>query len=355
MKKNVFIDLHYLKNLNKGFGQFCFNLALEIPKQQVFDFHFTYYLPYKYRNKFGKNITFKTSRDFHRYFPFKKHYDIWYNATHLSRIQPAEDNSAKRIYTIHDAIFAFLRPRGPQNNERYEKLQSCLNNSSALVYISEFTKNFVQERFDIPEHVKQFVIYNGNPLEGVEPIKSKKHAFPYLLYVGEFRNYKNQKSLIPMLAHLPSDLKLIFVGKCSSKQREELLELAKKHKVQNHIILKGTVSETEKIKLYSNARAYVHPSLAEGFGLPVLEAMGFGIPCIISNNTSLPEVGGTVATYWDDYEPESMAQKVTECLSGFDQNPVEKAQALKNQAQKFSWGNCAKAYLDVFRKVAESN
>lgn len=351
LQKNIFIDFHYLKNLNKGFGQFSLHLGEKMAEQPHEDINLTYYAPFKFKNRFGKQIKHKTSFDFHRYFSFKKEYDVWHSVTHLSKVEPHDNNNSKLLFTIHDALFTLFDRPHHQIKDRFDSLQSKINKASGLVYISEFTKNNIQEKFDIPNHVKEYVIYNGNPCEGISAIKSEKYNFPYLLSIGEFRGYKNQESLIPMLQFLNSETRLIFVGRCSKKQKEKIEALAKKHQVSDRIIIKGTVSEKEKITLYSNATALLHPSLAEGFGLPVVEAMTFGVPVIISNKTSLPEVGGDVASYWNHYDAEYMAKIVQKALDDYKSNPEKKSLQLKAQAAKFSWEKAAKQYIDVYNEL----
>ena len=353
--KKVFIDFHYLKNLKKGFGQYSLNLAQGIPQHSTDDLDITYYAPFKWKNKFDQKINHKTSHDFHRYLSFKKEYDVWHNVSHLSKFEPHQTNQSKILYTIHDAIFSIFNRPNQATANHYKNLQSKINRSSGLVYISEFTKNNIQEKFTIPEHVKQYVIHNGNPLSNVSPVKSDKYIFPYLLSVGEFRSYKNQESLIPMLNFLDKELRLIFIGKCSKNQKKKIYSLANKHNVSDRIIIKGTVAELKKIELYSNATALVHPSLAEGFGLPVVEAMSFKIPVIISNKTSLPEVGGAAAHYWQNYDPEYMASVVTSALKEFQRNRKEKEMQLKAQAANFCWNKAAQQYIKVYRDIAQSN
>ncbi|NRD19641.1 glycosyltransferase family 4 protein [Winogradskyella eckloniae] len=351
MKKKIIIDFHYLRNTNKGFGQYCLNLAKHLPNQDQTNLDLFYYLPRNWKKKFGKKIKYKSYFSFHKKINFLSNYDVFHGVTHLSKIEPQNAKQTKFIYTIHDAIFSIFDRDNEATKKLYAALQQKINKSSSLVYISEFTKTSIHKKFQIPSHVKEYVIYNGNPLENEKPIKSNTYNFPYLLSVGEFRGYKNQDKLIPMLSFLNPEIKLIFIGKCSKNKKQEIIDLAKKHHVEHRVIIKGIVSEDSKKDLYSNAQALVHPSLAEGFGLPVVEAMSFGIPVIISNKTSLPEVGGTVAHYWNEYEPEYMANIVKTALSEFKEHPEQKIKELNNQAKKFSWSNAAKQYLKVYNEV----
>lgn len=348
MNKRIFIDLHYLKNLNKGFGQFSFHLAKNLSKSAGIKAEMIFYAPFNWKGRFGKKVKYRTAFGFHRRTGIKKHFDVWHSVSHLSPVEPTNFENTKVVYTIHDAIFATLNR---SDQDLYKNMQDRINKSSSLVFISDFTKRTIQENFSIPENVKLYTIYNGNPCEGIEPIKNAKLNFPYLLCIGEFRSYKNQEALIPMLKYLNKNLKLVFVGKCSKKQKEKIFSLAKKNEVENRIIFEGVISENRKIILYSNASALVHPSLAEGFGLPVVEAMGFGIPVIISNKTSLPEIGGKTAAYWHDFDPETMALVVQKTLKDFNENTAQKTEQLKEQASKFSWKKAADQYLDVYHDL----
>ena len=351
MSNNVIIDFHYLRNTNKGFGQYCLNLAQHLQHEEFSDLNLTYYVPKQWRKHFGNSVNYKTYYSFHKHFNFIKNYDIFHGITHLSKIEPTNSSNTKFVYTIHDAIFSLFEREDESTKIRYKQLQEKIDKSSALVYISDFTKQNIQNKFNIPEHTKEYTIYNGNPFEGLKPVKSKHFSFRYLLSVGEFRGYKNQDKLIPMLKYLDKDIKLIFIGKCSKEKKDEINKLANSNDVLDRVIIKGIVSEKEKIELYSNALALLHPSLAEGFGLPVVEAMTFGIPVIISNKTSLPEVGGKVAYYMEHYNPEYMADIVKEALNQFQQNPKERAMKLISQAEQFSWRKSAKQYLQVYRDI----
>ncbi|MGB3606293.1 glycosyltransferase family 4 protein [Psychroserpens sp.] len=347
---SVFIDLHYLKNLKKGFGQYALYLAKHISKLDNEDLDITFYLPSKWKGKFGNNVNYKSYYDFHKTFNFIKEHTVWHNINYSGKILPKKTANTKLIYTIHDAIFAVLNERTADNEHRFVELQNIINKSDALVYISKFTQQSILDNFDVPKHVKQYVVYNGNPFEDL-PQQEKKDTEPYLLSVGEFRSYKNQRTLIPMMQHLDPKLKLVLLGKHSVTQRDEFIELARTHGVEDRLTLIPFTSEEKKIELYANATALVHPSLAEGFGFPVIEAMSLGIPVIISNKTALPEVGGTVANYFEHYEPKYMAAMVKTTLDDFNGDQQRHIALLKQQAATFSWKHTAKQYVEIYRSL----
>ena len=121
--------------------------------------------------------------------------------------------------------------------------------------------------------------------------------------------------------------------------------------LEDRVFIPGKISETEKKYHLKNCEAFVFPTLKEGFGIPIIEALSYGTAVITSDNTSLPEVGRSFATYWKHYEPEYMAEKVLEGIDRFqDQEFVENA---KKHAQSFSWKNTAKQYLEVYNDILQ--
>ncbi|QXP78061.1 MULTISPECIES: glycosyltransferase family 4 protein [Winogradskyella] len=351
MSNKIFLDLHHIRNTKKGFGQYALNLAKGILQNDTDGLNLYYYVPLKWYKRLSNSINYKIYLGLHRRRNNFNNYDVWHSLTHLSKVEPQDLEKTKIIYTVHDAIFTIINISEEKRQPSIKKLQRQIDKSSCLVFISKFTQDCIRKNFTINDNIQQYVIYNGNPMEGVKPIISTSNDQPYLLCVGEYRKYKNHAALIPMLSHLKENINLVFMGKYSKENQEKILSLAKEHKVENRIIFKASVSERKKIELYSNAEGLVHPSLAEGFGFPVVEAMSLGIPVFISNNTALPEVGGTAAHYWDHYEPEYMAKIVTEGLEDFRKNKETRKQELLLQASKFSWKNISKQYLEVYKAV----
>jgi glycosyltransferase involved in cell wall biosynthesis len=113
------------------------------------------------------------------------------------------------------------------------------------------------------------------------------------------------------------------------------------------------LSEAQKAWLYATCEGFLFPSLAEGFGLPPLEAMCFGKPVFLSRLTSLPEVGGDAAYYFDDFDAATMRRTVR---AGIARHTTERRDALANeQAKRFSWSRCADEYVALYRKLLATN
>ena len=122
-------------------------------------------------------------------------------------------------------------------------------------------------------------------------------------------------------------------------------------KMEKKVIFTGFVPEEDKNALIGGAKCFVLPSLYEGFGIPVLEAMALGVPVAISNVASLPEVGGEAAFYFDPQNPESIAKTALEVLK---LNPEERKRVIergKIQSEKFTWEKCAKKIFGVLEEA----
>ena len=143
-----------------------------------------------------------------------------------------------------------------------------------------------------------------------------------------------------------NDFELVIAGLNDFPYTEKVIAEAKKHNVENRIKLIGSINEEEKKWYYQHCNSFVFPSIGEGFGLPVLEAMQFGKPVFISDKTSLPEVGGDAAYYFNNFDPADM-QKVFEA-GMYDYTSHNRAPVIRQHADRFSWDKAAREYLDVY-------
>ncbi len=197
-------------------------------------------------------------------------------------------------------------------------------------------------------------------LEASEPVltgRSKAPSDPpqeFIMYTGSAFPHKNLERLISAFSVLKEqhpDLKLILVGK-REYHSKALEKWAKKQHYFDDIVFTGFIPDEELKWYYQNARAYVFPSLNEGFGLPGLEAMVHGCPVVSSNFSCLPEVHGDAAHYFNPEDIHEMAQKIDEVISN---EPLRKKLIEKGyeNAKRFSWHRFATQHLSLFEKLLE--
>jgi glycosyltransferase involved in cell wall biosynthesis len=174
----------------------------------------------------------------------------------------------------------------------------------------------------------------------------------YLLYVGNAFPHKNLQFLIKSflkISKLKPKWQLVLVGEIDGFYRS-LQEMTQELGLENKIIFLGKVSDQELKNLYQNALMYVFPSLCEGFGLPGLEAMQNNLPVISSDASSLPEIYGNAALYFNSRNSEELVKAVLE----LGQNKKLRKEMIKKGRQrikKFSWQKCAQKTLDIYESI----
>jgi glycosyltransferase involved in cell wall biosynthesis len=223
--------------------------------------------------------------------------------------------------------------------------QCLISQAKKILVISENTKKDVLRFYPNFEN-KIKVIYLGSSFQQLI-IEQKKDK--YILFTGERSKYKNfiyfTKAVAPLL--LKYDLRLVCTGHSFESEEKNLLdELNISERTTSKI-----ASEEELVELYSKALAFVFPSLYEGFGIPVLEAFASQCPAIISNTSSLPEVGGDAVVYFDPYSIDDMRNQIERviCSSSLQNEMINKG---KEQLKLFSWEKCVKETMDVYKSLA---
>lgn len=225
--------------------------------------------------------------------------------------------------------------------------------SAHIIVPTEFTKQAYLDFAHIPED-KVTVTYEAADIKPTT-LKPYKHPFKqYLLYVGQQSDYKNIKRLAEahqkLLADFP-DLGLILVGKLNDKAKSNK-DYFEKQGFKN-ILFTDFLPDSQRDWLYTHCNAYVFPSLMEGFGLPGLEAMGYGAPVISSDATCLPEVYGDAALYFDPTDIDDMANSIRTVLTdeSLRQELINKG---RKQLTKYSWQRMAEQthaiYLEALKK-----
>jgi glycosyltransferase involved in cell wall biosynthesis len=228
--------------------------------------------------------------------------------------------------------------------------KKVIENNDELITISNFTQKELIG-FSALASQKTTVIYESSDVSQTAPTKYSVPYKKYLLYVGQQSDYKNIKRLGDahqiLLAKYP-DLGLVLVGKknASALTNEKYFN----ERMYQNILFTDFVEDSQLSWLYAHASAYVFPSLMEGFGLPGLEAMGYGTPVVSSSATCLPEVYGPAAHYFNPTDTSDMAEAIDQVLSD-DTIRTRLSKAGYKQIKKYSWKKMAQQTHAVYLKV----
>ncbi|GAA4448458.1 hypothetical protein GCM10023189_06360 [Nibrella saemangeumensis] len=355
--KKIFVDAERLRDLNSGLGQFCLHLGKELVEKRPANAGMTFLVPGEHSGIFGEQVQYREVMWSHKFY-MSGNYDIWHCTHQDSSYQPVSGQN-KLILTIHDLNFMDRTDYSPDKKaRRLASLQRSINRSAALTAISEYTASVVRQHLTIPEGIPFRVIYNGNSAADQEGTFSERGSSvtltrlrnePYFLFLGVIHPKKNVHVLLPLLEAFP-DWALVLAGNDSHPYAKHIMAEAERLGIADRLIIPGAVDEATKHWLYENCGAFLFPSLSEGFGLPVVEAMTYGKPVFLSDRTSLPEIGGREAYYWDSFEPEAMAEVLFNGLSDFKQNPF-RAERLRKRAAQFSWERAAQEYWALYQEV----
>ncbi len=343
---NIGVDIERLRNLNSGLGQFCWHLAtnLQSIKSTPKELHF--YYPKNFSN-YIKNAKIHTVSFLDKLLGVRNKQLQLFHCTHQD--SHLFSNNTSTILTIHDLNFLEKYTHKAKQQQKLKVLQQKINKVKGITFISNYTKELVQQHLTLP-NIPTRVIYNGNCLnQSIEAIKPDiTIEANFIFTIGIVNPKKNFHVLLPLIKE--TDYRLVIAGNKTNSYAQEILNQAEQLGVSHKIILLGAVTENEKLWLYQHCKAFVFPSLAEGFGLPVIEAMSVGKPVFLSNKTSLPEVGGTLAYYWENFESAHMVEVFKKGLLDYETNSNKKEELITWSAQ-FNWQKTANDYLDFYNEV----
>jgi glycosyltransferase involved in cell wall biosynthesis len=166
--------------------------------------------------------------------------------------------------------------------------------------------------------------------------------------MGYINRKKNFHTLVPLLQN--NCFELVVAGRLDEPDYINKMKLqAEILGVNERLKILGPVPEEDKAWYFRHCEAFLLPSLAEGFGAPVVEAMAFGKPLFLSDRTSLPEIGGNVAFYFKNFEAQHMQSVLNEGLIEYQKNGL--AQKIMQRGKEFSWEIKAHEYLNVYRSI----
>lgn len=234
-------------------------------------------------------------------------------------------------------------------------LRQALRRAKAIIVPSNFTAGRVRELFSVGEKIQ--VVYEGVSAlpvgPGFEALKTKGISKPYFLYVGNAYPHKNLAALIEAVSRLQKnghEATLVLTG----VQDDFYKRLRDEYGNMPNIVFYGRATDGELDTLYSEALAYVSPSLEEGFGLPGLEAMAHSIPVVSSSGGSLPEIYGDAALYFDPQDQEGLESVLEIALKDAElrNSLIRKGKTI---IEKFTWERAAMETLKIYESVWRSN
>jgi len=255
------------------------------------------------------------------------------------------------VITVHDMTYAKFADIFPSNDKTFEQIKLLAEKANMIIAISQNTKNDIMQILKIPDN-KIKVIYLGNSLVPHKISLCNTPELPdnYLLFVGRRDLYKNFDFFISSIANLLIGTNLFLVCIGAGKFSKDEIKLLKKLKIQKRILHFTPKNDNELSQYYIKAKALCFPSKYEGFGLPILEAFANNCPVIAGNTSSLPEVAGDAAVYFNPADSGSILNAVKKVL---DDNYLRKELVEKGQKKlgNFSWDKTASETKNLYLKI----
>jgi glycosyltransferase involved in cell wall biosynthesis len=268
------------------------------------------------------------------------------------------------VATIHDVIPLFYprSVRNPLARMVYRRrLQHTVREARYIITVSQISCSALSGYAGVdPEKVR--VIRNGvseqfRPVTDTDRLDAVRHSYSlperFALWVGEFRPHKNLEFLLAawnsIVVEAGEPLPLVLAG-AQEEGFEKIKRESERRGLAGLVRFPGFIRETDIAAVYSAATVFVFPSLYEGFGLPPLEAMACGTPCVVSNSSSLPEVTGRAAMMFNPTSVEQFRECVVRVLKDQELRDKLCAEGLR-QSALFSWERATQETLEVYRRT----
>jgi glycosyltransferase involved in cell wall biosynthesis len=275
---------------------------------------------------------------------------------------PPPTRVRRLVVTVHDLAFKRFPETAPHGTKWWlARLDRALDRATRVIAVSESTKRDLLEFSGVdPARVAVIPLGVDRTLfrpPGPEAVAAARSKFglegPYLLYLGGIEPRKNLPNLVAAFSRLTAELQLVIAGsgvEWNPQGSNRLLESLDKlpAEVRGRVHRTGYVSEADKVALLGGAEVFVYPSLYEGFGLPVLEAMACGTRVVTSNGSSLPEVAGDAAILVDPTDPTAIADGIDRVLGDVALRK-RLGEAGLARAERFTWEETATRTAAVLR------
>ena len=370
--KKISLELQWAVGKKTGVGWYIYNIVKELSKSDKNDYiaEFINFMGrHDVKSQIDYDIKIKQNKllTYTMYNFLTKKMNISHNLIlgtksdiyHFFNFTIPKNVKGKIINTIYDTVF-ISAPETMGNRKEIEEYKYGAQKSDLIITISESAKNDIIKNLGVSEN-KIEIVYPGIDLEryskkyekkDLEKIR-KKYKLPleYILYLGTIEPRKNIERIIKAFKKykkkIKDDLKLVIAGGKGWKY-DNVMKLIES--IGTDVILTGYIDEEDKIPVYKLAQIFVFPSLYEGFGMPVLEAMAAGVPVVTSNVSSLPEVAGDTAILVDPLSEDEIFEAYKKILSDkkLQLKMIEKG---LEQAKKFEWKESAKVLEQIYEKI----
>lgn len=349
--RHIGVSLGMIDSLSDGLGEFstqiCERIAEVAPVwREQNDVQFHLHMPRQWHGRFGKQVSYLDTSKLQGYWHWQglRRFDVWHGLNQLGRIIPPL-GTHRSLLTIHD-LNPIYHDSERDAHTALHKLNRRLRSFDEVTTLTHYVEGDIRKHLHwtgpvtiVPNGARDLTAHPQQPVEGVSP----GH---YLLHLSRMAASKNPLSLLLMAAAWPEQ-QLVLAGP-KTNDSDRLLVLARERGLHNvHVVQE--VSDDQKTWLYAHCLAFLFPSLTEGFGLPPLEAMHFGKPVFLSRLTSLPEVGGNAASYFDSFDPQAMRRVIESELPRMQ----AEAEVIRAHAASFSWGRACQAYLAIYSRMLD--
>jgi glycosyltransferase involved in cell wall biosynthesis len=353
MTKRIIFDCERMKYENTGLYHYCLNLGNHlIPLADSAHEQLDLYLPPGNKKLFPQHNHFITQRGLHKIrMPSLRNHAIWHSTYQDSYYLPFRNSKIKVVLSVHDLNFIYDTAKPDWKKQKYlRRLQMLVSRADVIVCISEYCRKdllFYCDTAGKPVHV----IHNGtNTLTEPQLLnRSYLPKKPFIFSLGTVVPKKNFHCLLPLLVNQPN-MELVIAGRIDDvAYYQSILDKAERMGILKKLKIVGPISESEKSWYFNNCMAFAFPSTAEGFGLPVTEAMSVGKPLFLSCNTALPEIGGNVAFYFENFSADHMTETF---MTGMKQYTTFRMQEkIIEKGRAYCWDAAAKEYWNIYRSL----
>jgi len=283
-----------------------------------------------------------------------------YTLYHETAFTPAKLTRIPMVYSVYDLSLRRYRETHPKERVLFFEyfIKTRLRYAGHILTISEFIRQEIIDEFNVSPSMVTAVPLAPDPLfcpcsdDLVKKVRLKYNLpASYLLFVSSLEPRKNIDLLIQALSIADTDIPLVLVG-WHGWGKKRWLEEIKSKKLKSRIFVTGHVPDHDLRAVYTGAQALIYPSLYEGFGLPIVEAMACNCPVICSNSASMPEVAGDAAILIDPLRTDELALAIETIVHDTKMRNNLAKKGIQ-QAAGFTWDTTARQTLDVFKKVSK--